>query len=354
MMLRVSPGLSAAAAVLAAGILAGCGGGGSPSPVVSAPTALSPSSGAQLSFANQPITLTVSNSSGSSGSPTYTFEVATDSGFANKVQTKTAAQGTNNQTSVVLDPLSAGGTYYWHARVQVGSTVGAFGATQTFALLTFSTATPVSPASGGTYSAWPTLVVTDVTRQNNSDPLLYRFDISPNSTFSPITVSGSVPETPGQTSFTPPQTAVTSPSTFYWQVTVIDQTTNQTGPPSAPQNFILALSTAAQIAVQEGIALWNGEQPPGTPGQATLGDNWNIQTVVSFNGVPHQTPTVDELRVFDAIDHGLDPQSAINWMNGHGYSTNAVWYPGPQVIGFPFEYMALVNNRWDLVLRAGG
>jgi hypothetical protein len=40
-------------------------------------------------------------------------------------------------------------------------------------------------------------------------------------------------------------------------------------------------------------------------------------------------------------------------MNHNGYPTIAAWYPSPQVIGFQYEYMAFVNGRWDIVLKAG-
>jgi len=48
----------------------------------------------------------------------------------------------------------------------------------------------------------------------------------------------------------------------------------------------------------------------------------------------------------DLLDRGFDPQGAIDWMNGNGYRTIAAWYPAVQVIGFAYEYMALVNGRW--------
>jgi hypothetical protein len=69
--------------------------------------------------------------------------------------------------------------------------------------------------------------------------------------------------------------------------------------------------------------------------------------------VRHVKPTIEQLRVFDLLDRGYDPQSALNWMNSNGYSTVAVYYSSVQVIGFPFEYMALVGGQWELVIRVG-
>jgi hypothetical protein len=38
-------------------------------------------------------------------------------------------------------------------------------------------------------------------------------------------------------------------------------------------------------------------------------------------------------------------------MHGNGYPTQAAYFPAIAVIGFSYEYMALINGRWDLVLR---
>jgi hypothetical protein len=99
--------------------------------------------------------------------------------------------------------------------------------------------------------------------------------------------------------------------------------------------------------------LWTGPQPPGTNGHAVIGDNWETQTLTAYTGVSFVSPPLEALRVFDLLDRGFDPQGAINWMNGNGYATSAVYYPAIGVIGFSTEYMALINGRWDLVLRVG-
>jgi hypothetical protein len=100
-------------------------------------------------------------------------------------------------------------------------------------------------------------------------------------------------------------------------------------------------------------ALWTGTQPPGTSGHAVQGDNWQVQTLTAFNGITFVSPTLEELRVFDLLDRGFDPQGALDWLDGNGYLTSAVYYSSVNVIGFATEYMAFINGRWDLVLRAG-
>ncbi len=99
--------------------------------------------------------------------------------------------------------------------------------------------------------------------------------------------------------------------------------------------------------------LWPGQVPPGTNGHAVQGNGWNPQTVTAFDGTVFTSPALDESRIFDLLDRGFDPQGAIDWLNTHGYSTTAVWYPGTQTIGFQYTYMAFVNGAWQLVLRVG-
>src|SRR5215210_43115 len=77
---------------------------------IAGPRQQQPANGAVVRNADQPLTLSVANALVTQPSTTtYTFEVATDSGFANKVQTKSGvAEGTGGQTSVRLDALAAG------------------------------------------------------------------------------------------------------------------------------------------------------------------------------------------------------------------------------------------------------
>jgi hypothetical protein len=78
-----------------------------------------------------------------------------------------------------------------------------------------------------------------------------------------------------------------------------------------------------------------------------------MTTLASFDGVLHTVPTLEELQMFDLLDRGLSPASAIAWLQDNGYLTTAVYYPATQTIGFPYEYMALVGGQWELVRRVG-
>src|SRR4051812_6285896 len=75
---------------------------------------VAPANGALIANLAQPVKLTVTNAmvTSTEAAVSYTFEVATDSGFASKVQTKDTAQ-TASQTAVTLDALAAGRDYFW-------------------------------------------------------------------------------------------------------------------------------------------------------------------------------------------------------------------------------------------------
>ena len=206
---------------------------------IGAPAATSPANGAQIANANQPVTLIVGNASvGTASSVSYTFEVATDSGFASKVKTVTVTAG-NQTTSVKLDTLPAGHDYYWHARATTSQATGNFSETSKFTIgpaVTFDPPSPVSPLAGAAISTRPTLTVTNVAHPG-SGTIVYRFEIAANAAFNPVLVSDTVPEGIGQTSFTP-TTDLVSNGTFFWHAQAFDPTTSTSGPFSLAQSFV--------------------------------------------------------------------------------------------------------------------
>jgi len=162
--------------------------------------------------------------------------------------------------------------------------------------------TPVAPLNGTTTSGWPTFTVTDSTRTGPADPLVYRFDVGTSATFATIVLTGSVSETPNQTRFTPPGGQAPPPqANVFWRAVAIDPINLATSPASVPQSFTYTPppSAAAALAAQQGLVLWPGVQPPGANGHATLGNNWQVQTLTSFNGVTFVSPTLEQLQVFD-------------------------------------------------------
>jgi hypothetical protein len=332
---------------------------------VTTPRALAPANVAQIANTAQPVTLVVQNAVVTQSVGTiYTFEVASDPAFANKAQTKSGVtEGSNGQTSLTLGTLPAGSSYYWHAQVTAGGTTSPFSAASQFTIgpaIVIGAPTPLAPANGASTTTQPTFTVANAGHSGPVGPLTYRFDISTSPTFAAVAVTGTVTEGTGQTSFRP-SAFLTLNTTYYWRVTAIDVANVIAGPPSAAQSFTAnqPSSVATGIANALGVVLWPGTVPPGAIGQATLGDNWQIQTL---HHVPtntfFQSPTVEMLRLFDLFDRGFDPQSAIDWLNGNGYPTGAQWYPPPEkaVLGLQFVYLAARNKAvahgtWDLVLK---
>jgi hypothetical protein len=328
-----------------------------------------PANGAVFANLAQPVTLTITNATVTDGgaSVTYTFEVASDGGFANKVVTRDVPQGAG-QTSLKLDMLPAGQDYFWHVRTTAGGTVGAFSGVLKFTIgpaIIIQAPALASPAAGATLtSPRPTLTVTNSTHTGPTGAISYKYQIATDSAFNNVVLSATVSEGSGQTSF-----AVTSnlayKTTFFWRAMATDTTNNISSSFSAPLTFTTppdpaTISQASGIAAQLGTTLWPGTVPPGSYGHARLGDNWDVQILCHVpTGTCFQSPTIEMLRLFDLLDLGFDPDGAIDWMNGHGYSTIAQWYPPPSkaVIGLAFVYLAArdkvtVNGIWDLVLKA--
>lgn len=324
---------------------------------VAAPRSLTPASGAQIANAAQPVNLLVQNAVVTKGAgTTYTFEVATDSAFANKVQTKDAvAEGDGGQTGTKLDALAAAKDYYWHVRAQGGGTVGVFGATNKFTIgpaITLDAPVPIGPLTSAQTSVRPAFRVANAARTGSPGAITYRFDIATTSTFSPVFITGTANEGVNETGFIPP-TDLPVDSTFFWRATALDVANDVTSAPSTAQSFRTTPSAAGVIAAKLGVTLWPGAQPPGSPGHAVMGRDWNVEPLVSFDGVTFLNPPIDEVRTFDLLDRGFDPQAAIDWMKGNGYPTAAAYYSSVSVIGFQFEYLALINGQWDIVLKVG-
>jgi len=227
--------------------------------------------------------------------------------------------------------------------------------TPTAAPVVLSAPATVSPANGASKIGWPTFTVNNAAKSGAAGAITYKFDISTSSSFATIAITGTVPETPNQTSYTPPaSTAAPAQGTLYWRATAIDATNNVTSPASASQTFVyLANTPQNQLALQAGYVLWPNAQPTGTYGHATLGPGWDVGMRTSFNGVTFLSPEIEQLRVYDLIDLGYDPDSALNWMRANGYATVGVYYASVQVIGFYYNYMAYVNGAWELVFRVG-
>ena len=324
---------------------------------IAAPRPLTPANNAQIRNADQPVALVVQNAISTKPGVTYTFEVATDAAFSGKIQTKDAVtEGASGQTAVRLDALAPARDYWWHARAAGSGTTGLFGAAYKFTVgpaITINPPVPIGPLNAQTTDQRPVLRVVNAGRSGPAGAITYRFEIATTPAFGTILITGIVPEGVNETGFIPPSDLPLN-ATLYWRASASDALNGIVSAPSTVQSFTTSRpSQAAAVAAQLGVALWPGVQPPGAPGHATMGSFWTVEPLVSFNGIRFQNPPIDQLQIFDLMDRGMDPQSAIDWMHGNGYQTVGVYYPSVAVIGFPFEYMAFINGRWDIVLRTG-
>jgi len=330
---------------------------------IAAPRPASPANNAAVRNADQPVTLIAVNAiTTATTAVTYTFEVASDAAFANKVQTWDNVAEGGGQTTVKLDPLAAGRDYWWHARASGGGTTGVFGAVSKFTVgpeITLSTPNPIAPLTGAQTGTRPALRVANVTRTGPAGAITYRFEISTSSAFTPLVQIGNNTEGINETGFVP-TVDLQEDTTFFWRAFAQDLVNGVTSAPSAVQSFVTHQPSPAEImASQLGVPLWPGQVPPGTTGHATLGDNWQLQIL---HHLPTDTffpsPTIEMVRFFDLFDRGFQPDPAIDWLNTHGYPTAAQWYPPPvkAVLGLQFVYLAArfkntINGTWDVVLK---
>jgi hypothetical protein len=325
---------------------------------IAAPRPLTPANNAQIRNADQPVILVVRNAITTATSPvTYTFEVASDAAFASKVQTKdNLAEGGSGQTTVTLDALPAARDYWWHARATGGGTTGVFGTAYKLTVgpaITINAPVPIGPLTGTTTAPRPALRVTNAIRTGPVGPITYRFEISTASTFPSVVATGTNVEGVNETGFIPVADLALD-TLLYWRAFAIDAVNGVTSAASAVQSFTPHRPSQADlVAAQLGVTLWPGQQPPGTTGHAVMGSFWTVEILTSFDGVRFLNPPLDQVQIFDLLDRGMDPQSAIDWMHSHGYATIAAYYPSVQVIGFQFEYMALIRGSWDIVLKVG-
>jgi hypothetical protein len=213
---------------------------------VTTPRPLTPTNSAVIANLAQPVTLTVLNAIVTKpGGTTYTFEVATDSAFTAKVQTKDGvAEGSSGQTSIKLDPLAAAKDYYWHARVTAAGTTGVFGAASKFTVgpaITINAPVPIAPINGAATGARPALRVTNATRTGPAGALSYRFEIARTSTFGSILVSATNSEGVNETGYIP-TADLPSNTTLFWRVTAIDPANAISSAASATQSFVTSLT----------------------------------------------------------------------------------------------------------------
>jgi hypothetical protein len=212
---------------------------------VTAPRGVVPAPNASLRFLDQPITLSIANAVATQGTSTYTFEVASDSGFASKVATMSdVAEGASGQTSVKLGQLPGGADYYWHARTSSGGTQGVFGPTYKFTVgpaVTLGAPVLVGPVLNIQVGSLPALTIGNAAKTGPAGPVTYRIEISTNPSFAPDVMDTTVPEGVSRTVYQVPN-ELPAEVTLYWRVTASDVASGVSGPVSSTGSFVTALA----------------------------------------------------------------------------------------------------------------
>jgi hypothetical protein len=205
---------------------------------ISSPTLLEPGQGFRFK-ADQPIRLVIQNATTNGVRPiTYTFEVASDTNFETKVFARGGVSpGGDGRTSVQIDRLDLGRSYYWRARADDGANASLYSAAQ-FEVLPKPLLTapglvsPINNERAG--SLRPTFTVNNSERNAAVGALHYDFHVALDQAFTQMITSGIVDEGGGQTRFTAPNDILYD-RVHYWRVRAFDDET--TGPWAATQTL---------------------------------------------------------------------------------------------------------------------
>jgi hypothetical protein len=208
---------------------------------ISPPKPLEPSAGAQIPGDRQPITLLLENAASNGQRPlNYTFEVASDPNFANKVFLREGvAPGSNGRTSLRLtDPLGSGRGYFWRAKAQDGANSGPYSVAANFDIYTplaFDKPSPISPTNNEKVETTsPTFRWSNAPRVGSTISPGYSLEVATTDSFASKLVAWQFNEQPGQTTV---QAASPLPPgiQLFWRVRAIDG--GNVGPWSNTQVF---------------------------------------------------------------------------------------------------------------------
>jgi hypothetical protein len=209
---------------------------------ISAPKPLEPAAGAVIPGDKQPITLLLENASSSGQRPlSYSFEVASDAGFANMVFIRDGVTpGESGRTGLTLPTaLGTGRSYYWRAKAQDGANTGPYSAPIAFNVFTpvaFDKPVPISPVGGAKLTtASPEFRFTNAPRTGSPGLVTYVIEVASNSAFAGIIAAWQFAEQAGETKFTA-ASALPVSSQLYWHVRAFEA--SALGPWSDTATFI--------------------------------------------------------------------------------------------------------------------
>lgn len=206
------------------------------------PLPVSPAPGADVKFADQPLTLTVRNAvTTGSAALTYSFQVATDGNFAAVVVNRDGVAEGNGTTSVTLDKLAGAKTYYWRARANSGDVAGLYTTPRVVNIgpeVVIQKPVLGDPPPNGQVSEKPTLNVYTVSRSGPAGPIRYRFEVSENVSFGSLAYTATVAERT-DLPYTPHvvTTSLTVDKTYFWRVQAQDPANAVNSPYSDALSF---------------------------------------------------------------------------------------------------------------------
>jgi hypothetical protein len=201
---------------------------------ITAPKLVEPARGFKFKENQQPIKLTIENSSTTGVRPvSYTFEVAADTNFVTKVFARSGvAPGEGGRTSVQLDTLELGRPYYWRARADDGANNSTYSSAQ-FEMLPAAVLTQpalLSPINNEPVSSRrPVLRIRNSQHNGAVGTVTYFFIVSRDQAFTQIVATGLLPEGGGETAYTVDRDLDYS-ATHFWRVRASDgETTTDSG-----------------------------------------------------------------------------------------------------------------------------
>ncbi len=210
---------------------------------ITPPKPLEPRDGIRIAVDLQPVTLLLENAATNGERPlSYVFDVATDTGFTNKVFTREGVTpGEGGRTALRLpDPLASGRTYYWRAQAKDGANTGPVSP-----LAFFTIFTPIviekprldSPINNTRLDdLQPEFRITNAPRSGPVGAINYVLELSDTDSFANKVAVWTFREQPGQTRFDAPH-ALVGDKQFFWRVQAFDTNTNASGPWSDVQIF---------------------------------------------------------------------------------------------------------------------
>ena len=305
---------------------------------ISAPGLMQPVN-SHIAVDQQPVTLTITNSTTNGVRPiSYLFEIATDTGFTNKVFTRQGVTpSASGQTALKLsDALATGHTYFWRSKADDGANSSDYSAVATFDVYTpIVIQAPVLVAPLGnitTDDAQPRFTMNNVARTGPVGTLTYVIEVSDSETFANKIAVWTFGETPNQSGLAAPG-ALPASRQLFWHARAADPTT--VGPFSATAVF----KTPAAVVVA----------PPSSGGGTGNGagsaaDQLNLSSAFVYNS----PSDVANWPVTTSISHlDMSPGAGLSF----SFSANGFWpdYTPPGWSG-PLQYtvwaVVNINGQW--------